>query len=717
MREEFDMTEHEDEAEAELRRAEAIQIFGNDLQRLADEQVSLKLELEKRWVDDLRHYNNKYDRDTEAKLAAKDIKTSSIFVGITRSRTNLAEAKLSDLILPTDDRNYSIGPTPVPELSQPGLEDSPVTLMDGRTAMNPETNKPYTYADLLKQTRDEAKKCADAMQSEIDDQLTEGMYNTVCRSVIHDATVIGTGILKGPMVTRRERRSWTQLPGSNAYQMVFTAEHRPLFGRVDPWNFFPDMSATCWDDVEFVFERHLLTKKKVRELMKRPGFSKIEIQNLLREDPRSHRGNLTYLNELREINGINNIREDTRYEIWEYHGPVKKEHLMACGCNSIDPDDPLEEFEGVVWFSHGRVLKVALNHMDDDSLPYSVFCWEHDETSVFGFGVPYRMRASQKVMNGSWRMLLDNAGLSTGPQIIVNRKIVEPANGKWGIEPRKLWYLTDPKGEAEKAMATFNIDSHQTELAAIFEMALALADQETNVPQLGNQMSQENQPAVMKTLGGTALWMASQNIQMRRAVKSWDDNITMTFIPRMYNWNMQFSPKDEIKGDYEVDARGSSVLLVREMQARNMMDFLTIAKSDPETAGMVKGRAMLSIVAKSMQIPEDEVIKTQAELDEDKKNQQTAPSPEQIRAEAALKIAEISYQEKQLEVEGMIQSKLIEREIRMTELAIEQNKSLAVIQKEYDLDSIQVDWDREKFYRELNLKNVQGERANYGLGQ
>lgn len=713
--ENIELTEDE-RAEAELRRAELVQVFGNDLQKLADEQVSLKAELEKRWIDDLRHYNNKYDKETEAKLSNAKGKTSTIFVGITRSRTNLAEAKLSDLILPTDDKNWGIGPTPVPSLAKMEGNQDPVQLADGRTATK-EDGTPYTYADLVRVNREEARKKCDLMQQEIDDQLTEGRYHAVGRDIIHDACVLGTGILKGPMVTKRERRSWAQIQGSNAYQMVFEYEHRPLFGRVDPWNFFPDMSATCWDDVEFVFERHLLTKKKVRDLMKRPGFMKVELQNLLREDPRSHRGNLSYINELREINGISNIREDSRYEIWEYHGPVKKEYLLACGCKGIDMDDPLEEYEGVVWFANGRVLKVGLNHMDDDSLPYSVFCWEKDETSVFGFGVPYRMRGSQKVMNGSWRMLLDNAGLSTGPQIIVNRKVVEPADGNWELQPRKLWYLTSEKHNVQDAFATFEINSHQAELAAIFEMALSLADQETNVPQLGNQMNAENQPAVMKTLGGTALWMSSQNIQMRRAVKNWDDDITVPFITRMYNWNMQFSGKDDIKGDYEVDARGSSVLLVREIQARNMMDFLTIANSNPETAGLVKGRAMLKIVAKSMQIPEDEVIKSEDDVAQEQQNQQPAPDPEQIRQETQLKIAEMNLQEKQIEMESMRQAKLIDREIALTKIAAEQNKTLAQIQKDFDLGSIKVDWDRERFYREIGIKAAEGITANYGLGE
>jgi DNA-binding transcriptional LysR family regulator len=42
------------------------------------------------------------------------------------------------------------------------------------------------------------------MQREIDDQLREANYHAVARRSIHEAMVIGTGIVKGPMVIGRK---------------------------------------------------------------------------------------------------------------------------------------------------------------------------------------------------------------------------------------------------------------------------------------------------------------------------------------------------------------------------------------------------------------------------------------------------------------------------------------------------------------------------------
>ncbi len=694
---------------------EKIQLFGKGLQRLVNTQIGLKEELERRWLDDLRHYNGKPDSDTDAEIKKKP-KASRIFVNLTRSKSNTAESKWADLQLPTDDRNWGIKPTPVPELAKSLKSDKPVQLVDGATAIDPETEEPHLEKDLAQDIMEEAKEAAELMQTEIDDQLTESKYNAVCRDIIHDACVVGTGIIKGPMVESSAKKAWIKNE-SGQWVLNTTVTDKPTSARVDYWNFFPDMSAVKWEDCEFTFERHMLTKKQFRQMGKALGFNKEKMRILLRSSPTGIRSNISYLNELREINGITQIKNDSRYELWEYHGNVEKENMLLCGCEGIDLDDPLEEYEGSVWFAEDIVLKVALNHMDDESLPYNVLNWEVDDTSIFGFGVPFRMRHPQRVMNASWRMVLDNAGLSTGPQIIVNKMIVEPADGHWKLSPRKIWWITDPKADATKAFTTFDIQSNQSELTSIFEMAHRLADEETSVPQMqmGNQPGDQQQPAMLKTLGGTQLWMASNNIMMRRAVKNFDDNITSPFIGRFYDWNMQFSKKEEIKGDYSIDARGTSVLLVREMQTRNMTEFVNIALALPGGGERLKEEGVLVSIAKGMQISVDDVIKLDTELEAEQADKEPEIDPEMEKLKLQREIAQLDSQDKQAEIEGKRQVALIEREVKLTQLAVQERVDIAKIQKNNNIERAKLDWNVRAYYEELKLKKEDGETANYGL--
>lgn len=703
-----------EDVEEEL--SQKIQLFGSGLSRLVNEQIGLKAELEKRWLDDLRHYNGKPDAETENQLK-KSAKKSSIFVNLTRAKTNTGESKFADLVLPTDDRNWGIKPTPIPELAKMADSDKDLTLVDGSVATDPETEEPYKEKDLAKEVKEKAKESCDLMQDEIDDQLNEAKYNAVCREIIHDACTAGTGIIKGPMVESSAKKAWIE-DGSGNWVLNQSVTNKPTATRTDYWNFFPDMSATKWEDCEFSFERHMKTKKQLRNMAKALGFNLERTREVLREKPTGIQSNQSYLNELRMINGITQIKTDNRYEIWEYHGPVEKENLINCDCKNINLDDPLEEYEGTVWFTGDTVLKVSLNHMDDDSLPYSILNWEEDDTSVFGFGIPFRMRHPQRVMNASWRMVLDNAGLSTGPQIVVNRKIVSPSDGVWELSPRKIWWLKDPKARVQDAFDTFEITSHQNELTAIFEMAHRLADEETNVPQMqmGAQTGDQQQPAMLKTLGGTQLWMASSNIMMRKAVKNFDDNITSPFIGRFYDWNMQFNQKSEIKGDFEIDARGTSVLLVREMQTRNMTEFVNIALALPTGAERLKEEGVLTSLAKGMQICAAEAIYTDTELEESAAEQgEAAPDPEMMKLQLEKEIAMQRSQDQMAEIEGRRQTAMMEREVKLMQLAVQEKVDLTKIREDNQIKKYNTDWSIRQFYEEMALKQKQGETANYGL--
>lgn len=728
--------DYEDTAMEEARQQmeELLQLFGAGLQQKFTTNLALKEEIEQRWLDDLRHYNGVYDRTTQAEISAqaqssagKNKRGSTIFVNLTRAKCNTAESKWSDLVLPTDDRNWGLKPTPVPMLIDALKDHTPAVMADGTQAMDPDTQEPYTNADLAEDELKEANEKSRKMEQEIDDQLTEADFNAVCRDVIHSSVTMGTGIIKGPMVERAAKKAWIKGEDGN-WQLSRQEDYRPTANWVDPWHFVPDMSAISWPDAEFCFERHLMTKKELRRLAKQPGFFPSQIASILQSQPNSSHSKLNYLNELREINGTAQTVTSNRYEVIEYHGPVEKEHMVACGC-PVDPDDVLEEYEGVVWFCGATVIKVAINHMDTEELPYNILNWEKDDTCIFGYGVPYRMRDSQKVMNASWRMVLDNAGLSTGPQIVVNKSLIEPADGRWELTPRKIWWLTtkDPKLRVDQVMHTFNIDSHQAELTAIFETAHRLADEETSIPQMqmGGTSGDTQQPAMLKTLGGTALWMSSNNIMMRRAVKNFDDDLLVPFLTRFYDWNMQFNPKNEIKGDYCVDARGTSVLLVREMQSRNIMEFVQAAMTMPGGVDELKPRSVLKEMAKGMQLSVHDVLRSDNEADvaeEEAKNADQPPSPEQIKLQIAQMEIEWRKEEKQLEVdhemmqqEGQRQIALINREVELTKIASNTEVNLEKVRSENKIKKYQTDWSIKAFYEELNEKKRQGETANYGL--
>jgi len=383
-----------------------------------------------------------------------------------------------------------------------------------------------------------------------------------------------------------------------------------------------------------------------------------------------------YLSDLRSIVGYEINLITGRYQVWEYHGPLSAEdmHALAQATGRDDlleaapEDDPLEELHATVWFSQGELLKLGIHPLDSGEALYSVWNLERDDSTIWGFGIPYIMRDQQRALAAAWRMMMDNAGLTTGPQIVVNHSAVEPADGDWQLAPNKLWYRKNGAPAGVPAFELHNIDSHQPELANIIELARRFIDEETAIPLIaqGDQSSH-----VTQTAHGMSILMNAANVVFRRVVKNWDDDMTRPNVRRLYHWNMQFSEQEHIKGDFEVDARGTSVLLVREIQSANLMTMVNAFAGHPVLGPLTKIPALYRRLVQSMMLPADEVVLTDEEIEQQQAQQQDArgQDPDVIRATAQLNAA-------QLKAETDLELAHVQRETALMELAAQHNIEL-----------------------------------------
>ncbi len=616
-------TPEEIEQNEEQERLTKLQAFGQSMGRQRDKWVRARYSLgvDKRWSEDEDQYDSKDNINKAASQMMTSVEQgypvttqgakphrSTVYIGLTRQKTNAAEARFTDIILPTDDRNWGIKPTPDPlisELVQDGQEA--VDPMTGETVTDGQGN-PVPMKKIARAIMRDANEKAKAMQTEIEDQLVECDYNGELRKMIHDAAKLGTGVLKGPVVTNRFRKAWKEvvdpMSGESVHTLVMVEEESPSSYRIDPRNVFPDPG--CGDNVQNgkgIYEREELTARRVRELAKQPGYIKDQLRKVLEEGPkRSHA-----MQEIRDEEQTD-IAEDL-YEKWEYTGEVDYEDLKATGMRLPDKD-PLKSISATVVMINDTVVKAFLNPLEDGSLPYDFFVWEKAGNTVWGYGVPYLMRAQQKVLNAAWRQMMDNAGVSSGPQIVVKPGLISPADKTWNLSARKIWFATDDLDDVRKAFATFEFNSHQGELANIIEMAMQLADAETGVPTL----MQGEQGTAPDTVGGMQMLMTSANVVLKRLVKQFDDMVTKPHIRRCYDWNMLYNEDSSIKGDFSIDARGSSTLIVRDIQNQAFMQLLAAA-ANPIYAKYIDPKKLFERSLQAQHVDPAEIFRPEEEIE------------------------------------------------------------------------------------------------------
>lgn len=605
----------------------------------AQRRVGLRQALEQRWIEDLEQYAGQYDSKTQTAL--NDGEKSKLFINLTQSKTDAMSARLMDLLFPTDDKNWGIQPTPVPELSEEvstalarerELKTSEEAAVAAGAEVPPEQAKELSELEVhvkeLQDRVDEARKRAEAMEREIDDQLKESNYHAAMRDLIEDACKLGTGVCKGPITGDKVRKGWKKrmvanVPGGqpvpvDEYELKMSVGEQPAMRYVDIWSFFPDMDARKIEESNGTFERHLMTPKMLRDFARLDGVDQNAVRKILVQKPAETAP--SYLASLRNLKADLQQISNAFYHVWEYSGPLEPEEMrdlaLAMGDEATVRDlgelDPLMEVHAVIWFCQGELLRFTIYPLDSNECMYSVFNLAKEEASIFGKGIPAMMRDPQASLNAAWRAMMDNAGLATGPQIVIDRTIIEPANGSWELEPRKIWFAKKAIPREDRAFAAFNIDMHQEELANIIALSKQFIDDMTAMPALAQG---EQGAGVTKTAQGMALLMNSTNVVFRRIVKNFDDDVTTPNIRRFYDWNMQFNPKKAIKGDYCIDARGSSVLLVREMQAQNLMMIAMQLGQHPVYGPMLKNRDVLRMLFKAHMIPADEVVLSDDEID------------------------------------------------------------------------------------------------------
>jgi hypothetical protein len=690
----------------------------------ANSRVGKRNLVEKRWIEDLEQLHGEYDRETNTKLAAA--KKSQLFINLTRPKTNGCSARIGDMLFPTDDRNWGIRPTPVPELAVGAkkiaaeqakrADQANAALKQGQQQQAEqivsESNEQLGKLGIqMKEEMEVAKTACDYMQEEIDDQLRACNYAAAARKVIEDASRIGTGVMKGPVGSMEHaRRSW-QKNAEGRFELGYVDEKRPAFYHVDPWAFFPSADATCVQESPDFYERHMWRDADLRKAAKQPGFDLDAIRALLREGANSSLP--TYLADLRNITGEQQAPTEKMYQVWEYRGSITNDEIMALYYAAGKDEeamkhaeiDPLIDIQVCLWFCQGKVLKFGIAHMDSGEPVYSVYNLEKDESSIWGYGIPYLMRDSQKAMNAAWRMMMDNSGLSSGPQIEIDPEVIRPADNTWELVPRKVWLRNSTAMPGKVGINTYDIPNHQAELAAIIEMAKQFVDDETSMSQIAQG---EQGTHTTQTAQGMAILMNAINVIFRRFIKHFDDDVTVPNIRRLYDWNMQFSPKEHIKGDMEVDARGSSVLLVRELQSQNLMVVASNLTIHPKIGPMLKEREAARKLFQSMLIPPDDILKSEQELKEEAAKP-PAPDLEMMKLQLQQEIEKNKLQ-------AMLEIAQLENETRRLETAARLNLTLEQINAQLKGKQMELDSGERKQAVEIAVEAARPKDEGQGSG-
>jgi hypothetical protein len=542
--------------------------------------------IEKKWDEDEEFYegvddsnrsdSGSWDSKPVGRVSVDSENTgSTIFINITGPYCDAAGASLADMLLPTDDVAFQVVNTPVPELMPIAEGNLPKaikqSIRDDAMAAKPEGAPEEVEAfaqeaegKMVEQAQsmlDEAKEKAEKAQQRIEDWHVECQYHAEVRRVIEDAAKIGSGVLKGPFPQKRRQVAYKE------GQLIINEEIKPGSKRVHYRNIFPDPGAgESLHNGAYIFERDDITAKQLRELIGVEGYLEEEIRQVLEEGPSRA------TSEYKPSTDLTKRETKSLYEIWYFYGEIDKADMEAAGCECEEDAVPAQ-----IVMVNNHVIKAAMNPLDSGDFPYDIMVWKKQEGSPWGVGVARLIRTAQRMVNGAARNLMDNAGMAGGPMWAYKQGVLSPIDGIAELVPRKGWIAAEDADidDISRAFTYFKLDMMVNELTAIINLGMKLAEDVTGLPMImQGQMGAQR----LDTLGQTELLNNNANIVRRRIARLFDDLVTEPHTRRYYNYLLQYG-EDEEKGEFVIDARGSSNLVERAIQKEKTMQWLQMAQN------------------------------------------------------------------------------------------------------------------------------------------
>lgn len=583
---------------------------------------------EDRWLSSYRNYRGLYGPDVQF----TEVEKSRVFIKVTKTKTLAAYGQIVDVLFANNKFPLSIDPTELPDgvVESVNFDTQPVPPGAEEAMQEPSMESPYGFngdgkeleagatvktlqeklgplADKLSPVEDKLKEgpatvpsavefspamiAAKKMQKKIHDQLEESGANKNLRSSAFELALFGTGIMKGPFATDKEYPNWDD---EGEYSPIFKTI--PQVSHVSVWNFYPDPDANNMDEVQYVIERHKLSRTQLRNLKKRPYFRSNVIDNCI--DMGENYTKKYWEDDLADYAPEHGI---DRFEVLEYWGMVDTEMLEEQNVEIPKELQGFDELQANVWICNNKVIRMVLNPFKPAKIPYAAAPFELNPYSFFGIGIAENMEDTQTLMNGFMRMAVDNAVLSGNLLIEVDETNLVPGQDL-SVYPGKVFRRQG--GAPGQAIFGTKYPNVSSENMMMFDKARQLSDESTGLPSFAH--GQTGVSGVGRTASGISMLMNAASGSIKNVIKNVDDYLLRPLGEGFFRFNMQFDFDPSIKGDLEVKARGTESLMANEVRSQRLMQFLQIASS-PALAPFAKFPYIIREIAKSMDLDPEKV--------------------------------------------------------------------------------------------------------------
>lgn len=575
-----------------------------------------KQTVEREMLEAVRARRGQYSPQMLADLKSQN--STPIYMMLFSSKCRQAGSLLRDILLGTgSEKPWTIRPTPVPDI--PKNIVAQIYSSVEQEVMEAEQMGLLASIEQIKQRLMDAKKTAEArvieearlrcerMETKMEDQLTEGGFLHALDQFVDDLTTFKAAFIKGPVIRREPRLKW-----SDAGTLEVVTDLKLCWERVDPFMIYPAPWAKCVNSAPLI-ERHRLTREDLTKMIGVKGYSDTAIRQVLDlYGTGGLNGWLTIDADKAHAEGRENLAATMNtglIDALQYWGSVSGKILREWGMDASQVPDEAKEYQVEAWLIGSYVIKAVLNADPLGRRPYHKHSYEPVPGTFWGNSLYDLIRDCQDMCNAAARALVDNLGISSGPQVAVYVDRLAKGENITAMHPWKIWQMSsDPMGSTAKPIDFFQPNSNAAELMAVYEKFSMMADEYSGIPKY--MTGSEGTPGAGRTASGLSMMIGNASKVIKQVIAGIDVHIFNGLLHGLYYHNMRYGEDQDLKGDVCIVPRGALSLTVKEAAQVRRNEFLAATANpiDMQIIG-VEGRAeVLRESAKALDMNTDKVV-------------------------------------------------------------------------------------------------------------
>lgn len=584
-----------------------------------------------RLIHALRVFNGQYDPDKLAEI--QKFGGSESYARIVAMKCRGASSLLRDVYL-SGDRPWGLDASDDPKIPPQimasinqlvQLEIQQMSMMGQQPDIDTIRDRMMQLVEAARQAAiKKAESGSDIAEDKLDELLKQGGFYKALAEFITDLPLFPFACIKGPVVRILPVVTY------EGNQAVIKQEPRLTWTRVSPFDLWWTPGVADIEDAA-VIERTRLTRADLNDLLDLPGYNTEAIREVL--DLYGRGGLMDEADSTESERAVHESRENPQYNqsglitCYEYTGNVQGRLLIEHG---MDPElipDPMRDHFVQAWLIGRYIIKVQMAPSPRKRHPYFITSFEKVPGTPVGNGLPDILDDIQEAGNATFRSLINNLSIASGPQVVVNDDRLSGDEDGDELYPWKRWHVqSDPMGNnSVPPISFFQPQSNAQELLGVYQQFVNMADELSAIPKYLSGAGTTS--GAGRTASGLAMLMGNASKILQTVAANIDRDILEPLLTMLFDMVMLTDQNGTLTGEEKVRVMGVSVAVQKETQRARQLEFLQ-ATANPLDAQIIgpKGRAaILRSVASTIGLNGQEIVPSSDDMDAMQKAAQAAP--------------------------------------------------------------------------------------------